>query len=297
MRFSIVLGAGGPKAWPFHAGVLRALADHGLPSQHAELMIGTSAGAAVATATRSGATPDDVIDFITTPPTSAEVAAFRRSFPKSSGDKLRAALPRAPQLLMRAGRGGPGLGVVAAGLLPAGLMPTDLLARLPGVAIDDPLPGRLWIPAVRLPDGQTVVFGRDASLDGTSATDAVQASSAVPWLFQAKSVRGVTYVDGAVDSPTHAGLALDIASELVIISSVMTRPGNRVSQLLARRALAAETEQLRTAGVRTVVVAVDEEVGRLLEGFPQRANPAEALSRGRQIADAAAHLTRAALVA
>ena len=83
----------------------------------------------------------------------------------------------------------------------------------------------------------------------------------------------------------------------MIISSVMTRPGNRVSQLLARRALAAETEQLRTAGVRTVVVAVDEEVGRLLEGFPQRANPAEALSRGRQIADAAAHLTRAALVA
>ncbi len=298
MRFSIVLGAGGPKAWPFHAGVLEALADIGLPPDHAELMIGTSAGAAVATATRSGATPGDIIDFITMPPSAAEVAEFRQSFPRSSGDKLRAALPRAPQLLMRKGRrGGLGLGVVAAGLLPAGLMPNNLLARLPGVSIGDRLPDRLWIPAVRLPDGETVVFGRDEWLRGVTATEAVQASSAVPWLFQAKSVKGVTYVDGAVDSPTHADLALGITPEVVVISSVMTRPGNRVSQLLARRALAAETEQLEAAGVRTIVVAADEAAGRLLEGFTQRTNPTEGRSRGRQIADLAAHLTRAALVA
>lgn len=297
MRFSIVLGAGGPKAWPFHAGVLRSLADQGLPADDAELMIGTSAGAAVATATRSGASPDEIIDFIATPPTAAEVADFRQSFPKSRSDKLRAALPRAPQLLMKAGPGGPGLGVVAAGLLPAGLMPTDLLARLPGVSIGDPLPDRLWIPAVRLPDGETVVFGRDEGLDGITATDAVQASSAVPWLFQAKTVRGVSYVDGAVDSPTHADLTLDVRPEVVVISSVMTRPGNRVSQLLARRALAAETEQLRAAGVRVIVISADEPVCRLLEGFPDRANPAEARARGRQIADAAAHLTAATVVA
>ena len=76
----------------------------------------------------------------------------------------------------------------------------------------------------------------------------------------------------------------------------MTRPGNRVSQMLARRTLAAETERVRSAGVRTVVVAVDDEVGRLLDGFPQRTDPAGARSRGRQIADAAAALTEAALV-
>ncbi len=189
------------------------------------------------------------------------------------------------------------MGVVAAGLLPAGVMPTDLLARLPSVSIGDPLPDRLWIPAVRLPDGETVVFGRDEGLEGTTATEAVQASSAVPWLFQAKSVNGVTYVDGAVDSPTHADLALGIRPEVVVISSVMTRPGNRVSQLLARRALATETEQLRAAGVRVIVISADEPVGRLLEGFPDRANPTEARDRGRQIADAAAHLTEAAMVA
>ncbi|MDA3039987.1 MAG: patatin-like phospholipase family protein [Actinomycetota bacterium] len=296
MRFSIVLGAGGPKAWPFHAGVLRALADHGLPADDAALMIGTSAGAAVATATRSGATPEDIIDFITTPPSSAEVEQFRRSSPSSAADKLRAARPRAPRLLLRAGRGGRGLGVIAAGVLPAGLLPHDLLARVPRVSVGDPLPARLWIPAVRLPDGETVVFGRDVRPMDITATEAVQASSAVPWLFQAKSVKGITYVDGAVDSPTHADLALEIAPDAVIISSVMTRPGNRVSQMLARRTLAAETERVRSAGVRTVVVAVDDEVGRLLDGFPQRTDPAGARSRGRQIADAAAALTEAALV-
>ncbi len=292
MRFAIVLGAGGPKAWPFHAGVLRQLAESDLAPAGAELIIGTSAGSAVGTATRYGATPDEIIRFITTPPSGPELAAYGRSFPQGHRARLRASLPRAPRLLLDALPGGRGVGLAAAGVLPAGIMPTDLLARLPRVSADAPMPDGLWVPAIRLPDGERVVFGRDVTVADTRAVEAVQASSAVPWLFQAKRVDDASFVDGAIDSPTHADLALDIEPDLVIVSSVMTRPGNRPAQLLARRALQEEVDRLRQAGVRTVVVGVDLEIASLLEGFPRR-NP----DCGPAIADLAARLTERALLA
>ena len=292
MRFAIVLGAGGPKAWPFHAGVLRALASGGLAPSDAELIIGTSAGAAVGTATRFGATPDEIIRFITTPPSARELAAFGRSFPQGRRARLLAARPRAPRLAFEARPGGLGLGIAAAGLLPAGIVPTDLLARLPSVPRDAPLAPGLWIPAVRLPDGATVVFGRDWSLAATRAVEAVQASSAVPWIFQAKQIGDSTFVDGAVDSPTHADLALEIDPELVVISTVMSRPGNRAGQIVARKALASEVERLELAGIRAVVVEVDDDVALLLDGFPRRG-----ADRARCIADLASQLTCRALIA
>lgn len=291
MRTVFVLGAGGPKAWPFHAGVLDRLAAEGLPPDDAVLLIGTSAGAACATATRFGAAPEELITFITTAPPAAEVARYRSSFPQGRCRRLTAAWPRAPRLLTEAFPGGRGFGVAAAGALPAGIMPLNLLGRLPGVADDAALPEGLWLPSVRLPDGDTVVFGRDDDVTGVRAVDAVQASSAVPWLFQAKQIAGVSYVDGAVDSPTHADLALAASPDLVVVSSVMSRPGNRAGQILARRKLAEETTKLRTAGVRTIVVAADAAVADLLVGFPQRG-----AEHGRRIASAAARLTSAALV-
>lgn len=269
MRVAIVLGAGGPKAWPWHAGVLQALSDADLEPASAELLIGTSAGSAVATATRFGARPDELVAAITAPRTDEDRALVRRLTPSGRRDRLAAAVPRSPGLLLDLIRRDVGTGVAAAGILPGGIFPTVMLGRIPSVPSDAPMPSGLWVPTVRIDDGATVVLGRDHT-PGITANDAVEASSAVPWIFQAKDLGGRRHVDGAAASPTHADLALDIEPDLVVVSSVMSRPGRRPGQLLARRRLTTEVETLRRAGAMVAIAEVDAATATLMDGFPYR---------------------------
>lgn len=291
-KTAVVLGAGGPRAWPFHAGVLDILAESGLPAGSAELLIGTSAGSAVATATRFGATPDDLVRFITTPPDPEDRRRWQAANPKG-WDRVRQARPRAPHLARAALPGGRGPGVAAAGLLPSGVVSGEFLQRLPSVPLDAPLPPGLWVPAVRLDNGSTVVFGRDPH-PPLSASLAVQASSTVPWVFRPVAIEGVDHVDGACDSPTHAGLVLDAVTrpDIVIVSSVMSRPGRRPGRVMARRRLADEVARLRAAGIVVVVVEPDADTAALMDSFPGQVDNARA--RAELIRD---HARRAALAA
>src|SRR3954469_3439275 len=54
-EFTLVLGAGGPVGWAYHAGVLRALEEAlGWDAREAAHVIGTSAGAQVGALLRAG---------------------------------------------------------------------------------------------------------------------------------------------------------------------------------------------------------------------------------------------------
>lgn len=269
MKVVLVLGGGGAAGWLFHAGMLRALqADTGWDPNDARLLIGTSAGAAVAAGLRYGATPDEFVEFIRRGPSAAERAEFRRQVE----GRERSFRPLAPGLVRQVLPGGSGIGVAVSGLLPRGIYPTGGLRRFPGVDGHETWPDGLWIPAVRVEDGAVVVFGRDRG--DVDVLDAVEASSAVPAMFEPKVIDGETFIDGGMASPTAAALAIAARPDLVIVSSPMTRPSWRPLYVLARRRLAQERRALATAGIPFVVIE-PEEGKETFGGFP-RHDPAKA---------------------
>jgi NTE family protein len=282
---AVVLGAGGAFGWVFHAGVMRALAaEAGIDGTTAGLLVGTSAGAAVAGALRAGATTAEIVAAATSgpdPDQQAEMLSQVRSVRKT----LR---PHAAHLVrpaLRAGRP-----VLAAGsLLPPGWFPTSFLRRFPG--LDAAMwPDGLWIPAVRADDGARVVFGRDRT--DVTLHEAVEASSAVPGMFRPKLIDGVTYLDGGLASPTNADLVAALLPDLVVISSPMSRRSGRFLGPHARRRLDEEVAVLERSGTRVVVVEPPADLVAASRGFPRR-NP----DRAPRIEAAAAAVTRAALSA
>lgn len=284
-RIDLVLGAGGAFGWVFHTGVVRALTEElGIATDDVDLIIGTSAGAAIGAALRAGVAPSTIASSVVRPPTDddrramlAEIRAARKTL-----------VPFAPKLLHHAivPSGHTFLGL--AGLLPPGVFPTSWMATFPGMEGLDEWPKGLWIPAVDAANGEVVVFGRDR-LD-VDVHRAAEASSAIPGMFQPHEIDGIPYFDGGVVSPTHADLAVDNHPDLVVVSSPMTRPGRRFTSRHARVTLEAEVDRLRAAGIRVVVVEPDDRVGGLANGFPRRTG-----WRAGDIADGAGHLTRAAL--
>lgn len=264
-RTALVLGAGGAYGWVFHAGVLRGIERAlGAPVNTFELIIGTSAGAAVGAAARAGIDPQHVAEVVSRPPSEEDrkrMVAHLRGARKSL-------MPFAPHLAQPTGSTSRRGLVRLAGLLPPGVFPTSWLADFPGMDVHGSWPAGLWIPSVSASTGEVVVFGRDR-LD-VDVHRAVQASSAVPGMFQPHVIDDTAYFDGGAASPTHAELAMDIEPDLVVVSSPMTRPGRRLTSGHARKRLAEEVAQLERAGARVAVVEPDAATGALADGFPRR---------------------------
>lgn len=285
MTVGIVLGAGGPLGWAYHLGVLEAIRDVvGHDPAHADRIVGTSAGGAIAASLLAGATTDDVLTAVTTPPSEEDIAHMRRAAAefRKPWHRLR---PLSPGLLLKLGRRGGATTLV--GLLPAGVFPTWGLRRFPIHGLDG-WPEQLWMPSVRVDDGELVVFGRDRT--DVEVADAIEATAAVPGMFQPKVIDGHRYVDGAVASATHADLVADERHGMVLISSPMTRPGGGLVRARARRQLDREVRRLEETGSQTIVVCPDDRVMTAAEGFP-RGNP----SAGPAIVAAARDQTVAAL--
>lgn len=284
MKTALVLGAGGATAWVFHTAVLQTLRnEEGFDPGSADLILGTSAGASLAATIRAGVDLDDFYRMATRPPTDdqrramlAELKAARKSVIPLSAGMAKHLLP-----------GGDGVTLALAGILPAGLFPTSWLAELPGMDAFDTWPEGLWVPAVKIPDGDVVVFGRDR-LD-VPVHVAVEASSAVPGMFRPRSIGSDLFVDGGVRSSTHADLLMDGRVDRAIISAPMSRPSGRLFARNARRRLAHEVEVLRARGVETVVVEPSAEIGEIARGYPRRRPEAAS-----EIADHAAAAARLA---
>ncbi|MDX1689825.1 MAG: patatin-like phospholipase family protein [Acidimicrobiia bacterium] len=269
MRFGLVLGAGGARAWVFHVGVLRTIRASGFEPPQASVIVGTSAGASIGAALRAGLGVDEILEEVTTPPTDdqrsamlEQVRAARKTLKPLSAGLARHALP-----------GGNGVGVAVAGLLPPGWFPTGWLASFPGMDRFDSWPDGLWIPAVRADDGAVVVFGRDRTDVAVHA--AAEASSAVPGLFRPRTIDGEAFVDGGVASSTHADLLVDAGVDLAVVSAPLSAPSLRPFSYLARRALADEVAALEGAGIETIVVRPDAEAAKAARGYPRR-NPGAA---------------------
>ncbi len=259
----LVLGAGGATGGAFHAGTLAALADvTGWDARTAELLVGTSAGSAVASGLRAGLSPADLAHRAAGRPLSPEGEALLAGAGPPV-DPLRLPpthrwwppIPAAPRLLvteaLQPWRWRAGVALAAA--LPEGVRSTDPLAeRARAVHGHRRWPERpLWICAVRLGDGARVVFGRDPGADA-DVGDAVAASCAVPGLFAPRTIGGERYVDGGVHSPTSADLLAGLGFDLVVVSAPMSATpdglraaADRVPRAWHRRTLATEVAAVR----------------------------------------------------
>lgn len=107
-------------------------------------------------------------------------------------------------------------------LLPVGIFNNSPLEEY--VRTNLAMPGRtnrfqelksdLRIIATDLNSGQTVVFGREPFADVT-ISKAVQASSALPFVYTPVNIDGRYYMDGVARKTVHASVALETGAELV----------------------------------------------------------------------------------
>jgi len=147
------------------------------------------------------------------------------------------------------------------------VFPTEQIRRF--AAVDEPWPDSLWITAVDMATGDTVVLGRDRT---PPLPDAIEASGTIPMLMETKQIDDLVLTDGAVTSATHGYLLEPGEHDLVVVSSPMTRPGWGPVKYRARRHLTTEFAHVREAGARVVLVQPTAEIVALAQGFP-RENP------------------------
>ena len=225
----LVFSGGGAAAEAWHAGVVRALHQMtGWDARRANLIVGTSAGAITGLCLRAGIPPADLYAHRRGEPVSEEGQAIidRVVTPYREGRSERDWSDQGPQSPSLAARAlWPPWQArplrAAVGLLPRGTRTTEALQQRMAELHPEPWPTLpFWVTAVRLSDGERVVFGRD-DLQATAA-EAVRASCAVPVLFEPVTVDGQRYVDGGVHSYTNADLMGPPAFDLVVVSSPMS---------------------------------------------------------------------------
>ncbi|QFG20075.1 patatin-like phospholipase family protein [Actinomadura sp. WMMB 499] len=197
---ALVLGGGGVAGIAWLTGVLAGLAEEGTDVTGAGLLVGTSAGAAVAAQVGSGTPLEELFERQADPrlqnrelvpsgevgvPEFAEIWARLAS---EHGD---------PAELRRA---------IGARALAAVTVPEDERRAV----IADRLPAREWperrllVTAVNALTGERRVFDRES---GADLVDAVAASCAVPMIWPTVPIGGVRYMDGGV----HSAVSLDLA--------------------------------------------------------------------------------------
>jgi NTE family protein len=273
-RVGLVLGAGGAVGGAFHGGVLSALDEAaGFDARSADVIVGTSAGAAAAALLRAGFPPRDL-------------ASRARAMPLSpEGQSIAARLgPPPPAPSLASFRGGPMAdpaaafrlllqplrprpGALAAASLPEGRTPTEPLVKLLDPLFGERWPDRpLWLCALRLREGDRAVFGRDALPEATVA-QAVAASCAIPGLYAPVRLGGERFVDGGAHSVTNADVLAREDLDLLVVSAPLSAASERrrpsldlAWRNLVRVGLRRELSGIRERGTELLILEPDAEV-------------------------------------
>lgn len=279
---AVVLGAGGLTGRAFHAGVLSALQDAGFDARDADLLVGTSAGAGIASTTRAGFSAADQVNNVLSRSLSADLAARLAHLPppvvlpkvmtRPEGPPVPSSLRLAAQSVLR--KESPRMGLLVAGFLPNGDHSTERIgSRIRGL-FDTPWPtDPIWICALRHDDGARVVFGRDVLQ--TDIGTAVEASSAVPGFFEPTIIDGDRYIDGGTHSPSNLDVVAGLGFDLVVISSPMSGTHEALSPVrrhMARwyhhRLLLKEAALVRASGTPVLIFEPDHHTIHLMGDHP-----------------------------
>jgi NTE family protein len=294
MKRALVLGGGGVSGIAWEAGVLMALRDRGVDTDGWDLVIGSSAGAIVATrllasdlrefydeqSSEDITAEDEQVRllagriggwmFITgrrrrlewLPRLWATTIVVRALITRALRRKLRGRVRRAVVPPSPYARGGPDLNLARIGAF-ARACPTasevtflEVVASAIRPVVDWPDP--LLVTAIDAHDGSLVAF------DGRSGVPlplAVAASSAVPGLFPPIRIDTRRYIDGGTASDTNAHLAVGSDDVLVIAP-------------LDRGYLEPEVEALTAAGARVTMITPSPATSVLLGRHLELLDPA-----------------------
>jgi NTE family protein len=238
VKRALVLAGGGVAGIAWELGVLRGLqdADPDLAARviAADLIVGTSAGSAVAAQVTSGVALDDLYAAQLSE-TLAEIEVDLDMDALLARFAAAVAGAQSPEEMQRA------IGTVAleTPTVAEPVRHAAVAARLPVPAWPD---RPMMLPAVDAETGEPVIFTKDS---GVALVDAVTASCAVPGIWPPVTINGRRYIDGGVRSSTNADLARGCDRILVIVPSVADAPD-------PFRKLDQEIELLRPASVLAV---------------------------------------------
>ncbi|MBY8864788.1 patatin-like phospholipase family protein [Streptomyces sennicomposti] len=242
MTEALVLGGGGVGGIAWITGLLAGLADKGQDVTGADLIVGTSAGSAVAAQLGSGLSLEELYARQAEPSSqTAEIMAELdlEAFAAQLGAAL--ASGDGPQLRRAVGEL-----ALRAETVPEAERRAVIESRLPRDAWPT---RRLRIVAVDAGSGEARVFD-DTS--GVSLVDAVAASCAVPGVWPPVTIGGRRYVDGGVRSMANADFAAGASRVLVIV------PMGTVEPFPSETPLERTLADLRAQGAEVAVIEPDE---------------------------------------
>lgn len=230
MRRGVVFGGGGLVGMAYHAGVLKALEDRGLDLAGADVVVGTSAGAVMASYLAVGWAMSDFWEYgHGRHPTSRahpeeqteDIRTLFEPLWTSRADRVRRSVGSlfavaASRGLLRAGTRGRIPAAYLRRAFPSGMYSTErtrlrLHAELPRAWPRE----HLYICAADLYTGERVPFGH-VSAPQVPLPDAVLASTAIPGVFPPVKIDGRAYVDGGIVSATSLDLAVHSGCDTVL---------------------------------------------------------------------------------
>ncbi|HKN95110.1 MAG TPA: patatin-like phospholipase family protein [Thermoleophilaceae bacterium] len=293
----LVLGGGGILGEAWMTAVLVGLEEAtGFDARECEGYVGTSAGSIVAAVlsagvdprTRLGRMPEQpgVEEVESVPETGTASRAARRAVMVGRG----AAAPLVAAGLQSVAPGGAFFRRTLLGVVPRGRRSLsglgDHLER-DGARWDD---GRLRVSAVDVKSGRRVMFGAPGAPEA-SVGQAVEASCAIPGVFEPVRIGGREYVDGGAWSPTNLDAAPVTNGSRVLC---LNPTGAFASPLLAgiglvsRSTAALEAIALQRQGARVRTIVPDEAsvavIGRnLMDPRPRKAAVEAGLAQGRAV--------------
>jgi NTE family protein len=266
---ALVLGGGGVAGIAWMTGLLFGLSEMGVDLRSADLILGTSAGAAVAAQLGCSLTLEELyrrqvdraLQTREITPDPRLLQQLLEAFPTVATPCDRAELTRKV-----------GQWALRAATVSEDERRSVVANRLPAYAWPDRL---LRITAVDTESGETSIFDRHS---GTHLVDAVAASCAVPGVWPPVTIDGRRYMDGGVRSSDNADLAEGYA-RIVILSP----NGLRADEIVAFP-LQEQLDTLKNAGAKTYVVEPDR-TSRTAIGFnpllPETRKPAAEAGRAQ----------------
>lgn len=219
---ALVLAGGGIAGIAWETGVLRGIADESAAAARllteSDVLVGTSAGSAVAAQLGSGHTLDELFDRQVAESSAeidsgVDVETITELFLTALGEPYEDTLDRTRQQMQRIGAV-----ALATKTVPAPVRRDVIARRLPSHDWPD---SELRLTAIDVETGELTVFDRDSGVD---LVDAVAASCAVPGAWPPVTIAGRHYMDGGVASSVNLVVAADCATAVVLVPSGVDAP-------------------------------------------------------------------------
>lgn len=219
---ALVLAGGGIAGIAWETGVLRGIADESPTLARllveSDVLVGTSAGSAVAAQLSSGHTLDELFDRQVAESSAeidsgVDVETITELFLTALGEPYEETLDRTRQQMQRIGAV-----ALATETVPAPVRREVIARRLPSHDWPD---SELRLTAIDVETGELTVFDRESDVD---LVDAVAASCAVPGAWPPVTIAGRHYMDGGVASSVNIVVAADCATAVVLVPSGIDAP-------------------------------------------------------------------------